>query len=146
MTEDLSGAERKVIDPLSRKISWGLEGEKRASAGAAPGPMPETKISLKNITKMSDESQERRSTKNNHHHPKKSLKNHRPFKRKKPQVWDIKIPVVFPAIHNAMASTQANLGSILKTSKGYCRSSNFSYRSQLQRKLTSSEQVYILVG
>lgn len=56
MIEDFLGVERKVIDLLSRKISWGLEGEKRVFVGVVFGFMFEIKIFLKNIIKMSDES------------------------------------------------------------------------------------------
>lgn len=53
------------MDPVSRKINWALEGEKGASAGTTPGPMPETKISQKNITEMKDDPQEKQNPKNN---------------------------------------------------------------------------------
>lgn len=65
MSDELSEAEREVRDSVSRKINWALEGEKRASAGTTPGPVPETEIFQKNITKMSDDPQEKQNPPNN---------------------------------------------------------------------------------
>lgn len=55
MSDELSRAERKVMDLLSRKINWALEGEKRVSAGTTPVQCLKQRFPRKNIMKMKDE-------------------------------------------------------------------------------------------
>lgn len=64
MSDELSEAEREVKGPQTRKINWAPEGENRDSAGTPPGPGPEIEISQENITKMSDDPQEKQTPPN----------------------------------------------------------------------------------